>query len=299
MLYSISDLEKLSGIQAHTIRIWEQRYHALKPLRSAGNTRYYEDSELKRLLNIVTLCESGLKISKICALTDEEMRAYIEKDIQAVSVDNKKFEPYVSRILNHGLAYDEVIVNRLLSKCIEHYGLTVTYKDVIYPLLVRLGLFWQKDSVCPAQEHFLSNLIRQKLFAAIDALPAPVNPQATWLLFLPEDEGHEIGLVYANYVLRNAGVKVIYLGSHVPLSSLKETVKDNKVDYLLFFMIHARLAADAQKYINSLSEQFPDLHLHLSGSPKLISDLKLPEKINWFKSIEALENFIHPIDLTT
>ena len=291
MQYSISDLEKLSGIHAHTIRIWEQRYNALKPSRTAGNTRYYDDTEMKRLLNIVSLSESGLKISQICALSDQEMQVYIEKEITALSSDNKQFEPYISQLLHYGLAYDEVTIDKLLSKCIAHYGLKTTYQNIIYPLLVRLGLFWQKDSISPAQEHFMSNLIRQKLFTAIDVLPMPINPQSTWLLFLPEDEGHDIGLLYAKFALKEAGEKVIYLGSHVPMTSLVQAVSENTVDHLLFFMLSTRLTTDAQHYIDNLADQFLDLQIHLSGSHKLISDLKIPERINWLDSIEAFENF--------
>jgi len=298
MQYSISDLEKLSGIQAHTIRIWEQRYQALKPSRTAGNTRYYDDTEMKRLLNIVSLSETGLKISQICALSDEEMQVYIEKEIEALSTETKEFEPYISQLLHYGLSYDEMMIDQLFSKCISHYGLKVAYQNIIYPLLFRLGLFWQKDSICPAQEHFMSNLIRQKLFTAIDVLPMPKNPQSTWLLFLPEDEGHDIGLLYAKFALKEAGEKVIYLGSHVPMPSLIQAVNENTVDHLLFFLLHTRLTTDAQNYIDLLTEQFPYLQIHLSGSHKLISDLKMPEGMNWFDSMETFENFIHPNELT-
>ncbi|MET3114352.1 DNA-binding transcriptional MerR regulator/methylmalonyl-CoA mutase cobalamin-binding subunit [Pedobacter sp. CG_S7] len=294
MLYSISDLEKLSGIQAHTIRIWEQRYQALQPLRSAGNTRHYEDSQLKRLLNIVSLSESGLKISQICALSDEDMKGLIQKDIEVTSAITEQFEPHISQLIISGLAYDEVAIDQLLSNCIKQYGLADTYKKIIYPLLLRLGLLWQKDSICPAQEHFLSSLIRQKLFAAIDTLPPAINAKATWLLFLPEGEEHDIGLLFAKYLLRNFGEKVIYLGSHVPMSSLIGALKENKVDHLLFFMTQARLTTDAQKYLNSLAEQFPTIQIHLSGSSKLITDLNMPKQVTWFKNIETLESFIHP-----
>jgi len=162
-----------------------------------------------------------------------------------------------------------------------------------------LGLLWQKDSICPAQEHFLSNLIRQKLFAATDALPPATKPRKTWLLFLPEDEGHDISLLYAKFVLRNAGEKVIYLGSHVPISSLIEAMEANKVDHLLLFMVQLRLTANAQRYINDLAQQFPDHQIHLSGSTKLITELEMPKKVNWLKSIEALESSTHPIEIST
>ncbi|WP_432712044.1 MerR family transcriptional regulator [Pedobacter sp.] len=299
MHYSISDLEKLSGVQAHTIRIWEQRYDALKPLRSAGNTRHYEDNQLKRLLNIVSLKESGMRIAQICALSTEQMNAFIQKEMDANSAEHLKFEPFISQLLVFGLAYNDEKVDSLLSTCMESFGVDLTYQNIIYPLLVRLGLLWQKTSICPAQEHFMSNLIRQKLFAAINVLPMPMATAKTWLLFLPEDEGHDIGLLYAKYVLKNNGEKVIYLGSYLPMSSLIEAMQDNRVDHLLFFMVHSRLPSEAQHYIKELTKYFPDTEILLSGNPKLIGDLALPKTVNWFKDIESLENFIHAYQSTS
>lgn len=295
MHYSISDLEKLSGIQSHTIRIWEQRYHALTPLRSAGNTRYYDDAQLKKLLNIVSLNQSGLKISQICALSEEEIKNLIEKDIASTTAEQEEFEQYISQLLIYGIAYDEYGFDQLLTKCIQVHEIPTTYKSVIYPLLVRLGLMWQKDSICPAQEHFLSNLIRQKLYAAIDNLPAAIKTKPTWLLFLPEDEGHDIGLLFSKYVLRKAGQKVIYLGSHVPLTSLKEAMNNNKINHLLLFMVHTRHAEDAQNYLNTLTDFDKTIQIHLTGSTKLIQDLILPKNVNWFQNIEALESSINPM----
>ncbi len=293
MLYSISDLEKLSGIQAHTIRIWEQRYNALQPLRSAGNTRHYEDDQLKRLLNIVSLMGSGLKISQICNLSDEEMKGYIQQEIEVRIVETERYEPYISQLIQAGISYQEDAVNVLLQDCISKYSLKVTYEKIMYPALIRLGLLWQKDSICPAQEHFLSSLIRQKLFAVTDNLLPAKKASSTWLLFLPEDEGHDIGLLYAKYILRKAQEKTIYLGSHVPVSSLMDAVKKNKVDHLLFFLIRTRLNSDAQKYVDDLAKQFPESEIHLSGNTELIKELTLPPKMTFFNSIQALENMIN------
>jgi len=294
MKYSISDLEKLSGVQSHTIRIWEQRYQALKPHRSAGNTRYYDDNHLKRLLNLVTLNHSGIKISQACALTDAEINDLIEKAITESAVTTTEFEQYINQLLIHGLAYDEQPFHKLLSGAIAQYGLTTIYEQVLYPILNRAGLMWQQDKICPAQEHFLSNLIRQKLFTAIDGLPAHTN-DTTWLLFLPEDEGHDIGLLFAKYVLRNAGQKVIYLGSHVPLSALATTIKDNQIDHMLLFMTHARLIPDTQDYINQLAHQFKSARIHLAGNSRLLSEVNMPKKVHWFRSIGDLKRYIHPI----
>ncbi|WP_432708366.1 MerR family transcriptional regulator [Pedobacter sp.] len=295
MKYSISDLEKLSGVQSHTIRIWEQRYGALTPHRSAGNTRYYDDEHLRRLLNLVTLNHSGIKISQACALSDTEINTLIQQTIDQSRTSNDEFEHYINQLLIDGLAYNEQSFNKLLSKALIKHSLNTVYEQVIYPLLNRVGMMWQQDKICPAQEHFLSNLIRQKLFTAIDSLPQEEENGDSWLLFLPEDEGHEIGLLFAKYVLLNARQKVIYLGSHVPVSSITQTINDIQIDHLLLFMTHARLVADAQKYIDELANLYKTARIHLAGNKRLLSEIKMPAQVNWFKSIGDLEEYIHPI----
>lgn len=293
MHYSISDLEQLSGIQAHTIRMWEQRYKALVPHRSAGNTRYYDDEHLVKLLNIVSIHQKGLKISKICALSQDAIHNLIEEDIQETISKNQQFEFYITQLLNFGMSYNEADFDNLLSKCINDNSLTETYSSVIYPMLVRLGLMWRKDSICAAQEHFLTNIIRQKICVAINDLPIPSSDKKTWVLFLPQDEEHEIGVLFANYLLRQAGKRVIYLGSRVPLSSVKEVVTHNKVDSLMLFMVQAKLTSEAQKYIDEISVAFKKTKIYLAGSQKLIENIQLPKGIEWLKGINEFEVLIN------
>jgi DNA-binding transcriptional MerR regulator/methylmalonyl-CoA mutase cobalamin-binding subunit len=293
MHYSISDLEQLSGIQAHTIRMWEQRYNALVPHRSAGNTRYYDDEHLVKLLNIVSIHQKGLKISKICALSQDAIHHLIEEDIQETVSKNQQFEFYITQLLNFGMSYNEAAFDNLLSKCINDNTLTETYSSVIYPMLVRLGLMWRKDSICAAQEHFLTNIIRQKICAAINDLPVPSSDKKTWVLFLPQDEEHEIGVLFANYLLRQAGKRVIYLGSRVPLSSVKEVVKLNKVDSLMLFMVQAKLTNEAQKYIDEISVAFKKTKIYLAGSQKLIENIQLPKGIQWLRGINEFEVLVN------
>lgn len=293
MHYSISDLEQLSGIQAHTIRMWEQRYNALEPHRSAGNTRYYDDEHLVKLLNIVSIHQKGLKISKICALSQDAIHNLIEEDIQETVSKNQQFEFYITQLLNFGMSYNEAAFDNLLSKCINDNTLTETYSSVIFPMLVRLGLMWRKDSICAAQEHFLTNIIRQKICAAINDLPVPSSDKKTWVLFLPQDEEHEIGVLFANYLLRQAGKRVIYLGSRVPLSSVKEVVKLNKVDSLMLFMVQAKLTNEAQKYIDEISVAFKKTKIYLAGSQKLIENIQLPKGIQWLRGINEFEVLVN------
>lgn len=292
MQYSISDLEQISGIQAHTIRVWEQRYQALVPHRSAGNTRFYDNEHLNRLLNIVSIHQKGLKISKICALSQDEINQLIENDIQDTVSKNQQFEFYIVQLLNFGIAYNEENFDKLLMKCINENGLTATYSAVIYPLLVRLGLMYTKDSICVAQEHFISHIIRQKISAAINDLPAITVNEPAWLLFLPEDEEHEIGILFANYLLRKAGKRVIYLGSRVPLSAVKEVVKLNDIAHLMFFMVQTKLTTKAQVYVDSLYLLFKKHKIHFAGNRNIAQTLNLPRNIKWLSGIEDFETLI-------
>lgn len=293
MQYSISDLEQLSGVHAHTIRMWEQRYNALVPHRSAGNTRYYDDEHLVKLLNIVSIHQKGLKISKICALSQDAIHNLIEEDIQETVSKNQQFEFYITQLLNFGMSYNEAAFDNLLSKCINDNTLTETYSSVIYPMLVRLGLMWRKDSICAAQEHFLTNIIRQKICAAINDLPIPSSDKKTWVLFLPQDEEHEIGLLFAHYLLRQAGNSVIYLGSSVPLASLKEVILTCKPAYLMLFMAQKKIVKEVQKYIDEISATFENKNIYLAGSQKLIENIKLPKGMQWLKNINEFENLLN------
>jgi DNA-binding transcriptional MerR regulator len=291
MTYSISDLEQLSGIHSHTIRIWEQRYNALSPMRSQGNTRLYDDKQLRKLLNIVSLNKSGLKISKICSLSDEAIDELLDQQLSYRS-DDEQAEYYISQLIRHGLAFDELSFNDLIDEGIDKLGLSECYRKMMYPLLVRLGLMWRKDDICPAHEHFLSNIIRQKIFSHINSLPLTRSSRGTWLLFLPEDEDHDIGLLFANYMLRMHHHQVIFLGSKVPLDSIERVFSTLNVDHVLLFMVKSRLTSAAQKYIDQLSEIFSSAKIHLAGNSQVIDKLNNIDHINWFKTLDEFEKSI-------
>lgn len=297
MKFSISDLEQLSGVPSHTIRIWERRYHALEPMRSAGNTRFYDNDQLRKLLNIVSLNQSGLKISQVCSLSETEIDQLLKKEIDQTISAVAQYEYYISQLLKFGLAYNELKFDEIINLCIVQHGIKTTYQSVIYPLLMRIGLMWRMDHICPAQEHFVSAIIKQKLMVAISQIPLKTQTKSTWLLFLPEDEEHDIGLLFANYVLRQAGHKVIYLGSRVPFGSVQDAMLNNNISNILLFMVRLRPTVEADHYLNSLSKTFATTQIHLAGNSKLIDNLQLANNINWFKSIAALElaikNLLH------
>ncbi|WP_372638618.1 MerR family transcriptional regulator [Fodinibius sp.] len=286
--FSISQISQFSGIKPHTIRMWEQRYGALKPNRSEGNTRYYSNAQLRRLLNIVSLKNAGYKLGELGAMPDEKLNELVLKK-QEKTTNDQTDEYFISQLIAAGMSYDELYFEKVFSHCLLRYGLTDAYSRVMYPVMVRLGLMWTSDRLPPVQEHFLSNLLRQKLLTAIDSLP-PAKPETNkWLLFLPENEFHELGLLFAHYLIRRSGQKAIYLGANVPLQLLKEAVVDTESDRLLFFLVHNDLPENSREYLDQLKDNFPDNKIYLSGNRELISQLDTGKSIIWLQSVEHLE----------
>lgn len=293
MSYSISDLEQLSGISVHNIRVWERRYNALQPSRTNGNTRFYNDDQLKRLLNIAGLYYSGHKISKVCSLNKEQMAGVLQKQIDTTVSKENYFEYYISQIINNGIEYKEYEINQLIQQCSDQFGLLDTYKFVIYPLLVRLGLMWRQDSLCPSQEHFLSSIFRQRLFCSINDCPKALADAEKWLLFLPENEDHDIGLLLASYLLRMAGKQVVYLGPKVPLFALKNTVNATAPSNLLLFMTRSGSVNDAQDYISELSREFYGKNIYISGNPRVLAEVNFPGGSYCLKTLSDFEGIIN------
>ncbi|MGI8892748.1 MAG: MerR family transcriptional regulator [Bacteroidia bacterium] len=289
--FSISQLQQFSGIKSHTIRIWEQRYKALTPSRSKGNTRFYDNGQLRRLLNIVSLMNTDYKLSELCTMPDEKLFTILrELQLKNLSPDSQS-EFYISQLIAAGLSFDEEYFKTILSGVIENAGIKEAYIHVIYPMIERVGLMWANNSIPPAQEHFMSNLIRQKFSAATEALPAPTKKE-TWVLFLHENEYHEIGLLLSNYLIKEAGMKVIYLGANVPTETVINTVDYLSVDNLLFFLVHHDIPSDIQNFISELSKQFYKQKLFLSGDEKLIEQLIMPVNFSWLKNVDQLVNFL-------
>lgn len=293
--YSISDLQQLSGIKAHTIRIWEQRYNALQPGRSEGNTRFYDDTQLRRLLNIVSLSESGMKVSEVCSLTDIKLSELIEEKFIQNTVQSTPQEYFISQLIIAGMDFNEAAFEKNFSASILRFGMLETYSKILQPMLVRVGLMWNKDSINAAQEHFISNLIRQKLFAAIDGLPQSTQQNDTWLLFLPANELHEIGILFVNYYLRSFGKKVIYLGENVPMESLRSTMKNLNIQNLYFFLIHPMTDTDSETLIKNVRSTDKKARIFISGNSKILEKFILPEKTFWINDLDTLKNRILPV----
>ena len=288
-LFSISQLQQFSGIKAHTIRMWEQRYNALKPDRSEGNTRYYDNIQLKRLLNIVSLMSAGFKVSDLCILPDEKLFTLLDEHLKDPLPQDETASYFISQLLAAGTAFDETHFEKIFSSCALRLGIRNTYTRVIYPMLTRIGMMWLTDKISPASEHFISNFIRQKRFVAIDSLPPPKSTGKTWMLFLPENEFHEMGLLLSHYLIRQSGDKVIYLGSNVPLDTLMLIKSQVNPAHLLLFFVHQNDPEELQKYLTGLKKNFNHAKIHISGSEKLPGLIKNGNQFNWIHSVEDLE----------
>lgn len=288
--FLISQVARFSGVKPHTIRTWEKRYNVVEPDRSEGNTRYYNNSQLRRLLNIASLKDTGYKVSELCVMPDEELFRLVGEQAE-ISIDEPE-EYFVSQLVSAGIKYDESYFDKMFSHCVLRYGLKKTYTKVVYPMLERLGLMWTSNQLPPAHEHFISNMVRQKLLTAIDSLPPAKSISDTWLLFLPENEFHEIGLLFAHYLIRYSRQKVIYLGGNVPLQSISAAVKDIKPANLLLFLVHYDLPENTEAYLNELNKRFSKQKIYISGNQKLIDQLKCGRKINWLKHVNDLERLL-------
>lgn len=286
-ILSISQLAQFSGIKPHTIRIWEQRYQALAPGRTEGNTRTYSDLDLKRLLNIVSLMDSDRKVSKLCSMSDEVLCSMVE-DLYALE-SQVKANPFVSQLIAAGMEFDERSFQKILSHCLLRLGVEETYRNVIYPLLDRVGLMWSADLLPPAHQQFMCNLIRQKMLTAIDALPFAKKDSKKWLLFLPEDEFHEMGLLFAHYLLRKSGQEVVYLGASVPLRTLDVAIATVQPDCLLLFFVHYDIPANIGSYLSEIKKACPAGRIFVSGNAKLIEQVSLADPIKWLRNIEDME----------
>jgi DNA-binding transcriptional MerR regulator len=275
--FSIKDLEKLSGIKAHTLRIWEQRYGILKPERTDTNIRWYCNDKLKHLLNVTFLYEHGYKISKIALLQPSEV---IEEVNRIVDKESTVCDQVRGLVLSM-VELEEQRFERIISNNILKHGFSYTIEKIVYPFLSKIGVMWQTGSINPAQEHFISNLIRQKLIVAIDSLKIPENSEAQkFVLFLPDGELHELSLLYFNYLLRSKGHSVIYLGQSVPLDDLRKVVEIRQPDQLVSVFTH--IIEDVSVFIDSLSSTFPKTSLLLSGCQLKDLQHSLPGNVKVF-----------------
>src|SRR6056297_2345134 len=279
--YSIRELEKLTGIKAHTIRIWEKRYKIIKPERTNTNIRYYCDDDLKKLLNIAILNRQGYRISDIAKMKNSE----ISEKVMGFTYSSSDVESQIEKMVIAMVDLDEANFDKIISNAIMHDGFEQTIIKLIFPFFEKIGVLWQTGSINPAQEHFVSNLFRQKIMVAIDNLMIPDKKNAKkFILFLPENEFHELGLLFYNYLIKKAGQSVIYLGSSVPFNDLVETNKLIQADYLFTSITTCLTGEKLDQYVRDLASTFPKQDIFIAGMKIFETEMTLPSNVERISS---------------
>lgn len=291
MDYTIKYLETISGIKAHTIRIWEKRYKMLKPKRTSTNIRYYDDLHLKKLLNIATLLDHGYKISKLSKLSDKEVAEEIKKCMDRVADGHDLSAFLVNELIISSLNFDKVHFEKTFSTGILKLGFHKAIEYVLFPTLKKIGVLWQSEEINPAQEHFFSSMVKQKLFSAIDAIQEPEQSSRKCVLYLPEDEDHEIGLLYFNYLLLKGGIKTIYLGTRMPIQNILESEKLIKPTHIIFFIIKLLPLDEVDQYIKTVAKLFPQVKILLCGNPEYYRSLKFPSNVTYLPNPEEAKKY--------
>lgn len=291
MSFTIKELEALSGIKAHTIRIWEQRYHFLKPSRTQTNIRRYSNDELKTLLSVALLNKYGYKISRIDAMSHEER----VQAVLSLSQQEASNERLVNRMIGYMIDMKNIEFEKLLNDYIREHGIEKAITEIIFYFLEKVGILWHTNHIVPVQEHIVSNIVRQKILSAIDDLPLVHKQEPVFLLFLPEDEYHEMGLLFVYYLLRKRKLPVIYLGSNVPVKDVQFLFEHKVPDYLYLHLTSFPRRHDLPKYLSGLSQKFSKTKILLSGSA--IQDYKKPlaSNITRFQSLLEVTSFIKSV----
>lgn len=279
--YSMAEIATLTGIKAHTLRKWESRYDFIIPNRTDTNIRYYSDSQLRKLLNISILVRNGNRISKIDKLTDTE----INEQVSNILIDSNQSDEINALIISM-IKMDELAFDEIIDRNVDSKGLLKTVIEVIYPFLNQIGVLWTTHKAMPAQEHFISNLIRQKIFASIEELPLAKRDAPKIVLFLLEDEDHEIGLLLANYIAREMGWRVYYLGTKVPLENIEKVIEIVKPQLLLSLFILNR-----PKWVKSQIDLLTSktaIPLAISGNNNNFSEIDIPTQVNCLKNPQEM-----------
>ena len=251
--FSIKDLENLTGIKAHTIRIWEKRYNVLEPLRTDTNIRYYDLKGLQKILNITLLHDYGYKISKISKLSPEKIPVLVSEIISNKSAKNHAISSFKMAMMN----FDQKLFLNTYNNLLSEKSFREVFFEVFIPLMEEIGFLWQVETISPAHEHFISYLIKLKIWVNTEKIQnnVPTKDDKIFVLYLPSDEVHELGLMYLNYEIILSGYKSIYLGESVPVDSLKDLKKYfNNIVYVCYTTVEPNKEF-LDSYLDEVKEQ--------------------------------------------
>ena len=261
--YTLNELEKLTGILAATIRVWERRYNIMKPKRTDTNRRWYDDDDLRRLINISVIYHSGIKISKIAKYSESEL----EEKVEFLTRDSVSSDVHINSLIVAMLSFNGNAVNEILLRSIINCGFEETFSNVVFPFLRRVGIMWHTGSVNTGAEHFITNIFRGRLISAIDSLPPANDPKRKRvIMYLPDNELHEMGLLFYLYLIRKLGHEVLYLGQATPFLALTEVNEKWHSDILVTGVLSNLSISEPQEYLNNLSSTFKSQKILVSGS---------------------------------
>ncbi|HET7897130.1 MAG TPA: MerR family transcriptional regulator [Flavisolibacter sp.] len=291
MSFTIKELESLSGIKAHTIRIWEQRYQFLKPARTTTNIRRYNNEELKTLLTVALLNKYGYKISRIDEMQPEQ-RTEAALQLQIPDAQN---EYVINELIGCMVDLRSVEFEKLLNRQIAEKGIEETITGIVFWFLERVGILWQTNRLRPVQEHVVSAIIRQKIIHAIENLPFPEREAPLFTLFLPEGEHHELGLLYVYYLLRKHGLPSIFLGANVPLKDIAYFAEVKRPNFLYFHITSYPNLAKFNRLMQQLQQAANGATLVLSGYMAQLYRKAPSENLVLLQSLSAVQSYIQAI----
>ncbi|MEI9806575.1 MAG: MerR family transcriptional regulator [Bacteroidota bacterium] len=288
--FTIKDLENISGIKAHTIRIWEQRYGFLKPQRSHTNIRYYCNDELKTILNIALLNKHGFKISQIDKMQPQEICSKIMELRTSEAIHDR----VVNNLIKEMIDLDIYGFECTLNDYIQSQGIEESVKEIIFPFLERIGILWQTGHIMPAQEHFVTNIIRQKLIVAIDRVTVRGDGKSC-LLFLPEGEHHELGLLFLHYMLKTRGARIIYLGANVPMHDVESIIHTLKPEMAFIHLTGTCPNFNFDRLLKFLHEKAGQVSTIISGYPTHCYHKPVPATIHFKKNFSEMMGYLSSI----
>ncbi|RYY40096.1 MAG: MerR family transcriptional regulator [Chitinophagaceae bacterium] len=291
MGFTIKELETLTGIKAHTIRIWEQRYRFLRPSRTSTNIRTYNNEELKTLLTVALLNKYGYKISRIDGM-DAEQR---HREVLQLGYDDANQEHLVNELIGCMIDLEATGFTRHIDRYLQRHGLEQTITGLVFRFLEKTGILWQTGRVNPAHEHVVSNIIRQKIIAAIEGLPLADGGSPLLLLLLPEGEFHELGLLYVSYLLRRRGLPVLYIGANTPLKDTLYVANFKKPAFIYMHLTAVHHKPHFQRFLQGLATGAPDVKVLLSGYVALDQPKAVGENIVLLQSLSAVHTYISEI----
>jgi DNA-binding transcriptional MerR regulator len=288
--YSIDQFSRITGITKFVLRTWENRYAYLKANRSETNIRIYTDDMIIRALNTNYLLENGYKISKISKMSEIELIKIID-EIKVKQIEGKE-DYYINQIIISTLEFSTSKFNKVFEEGVLDFGILDFYKKVILTTLDRIGILWLTNRIAPSQEHFLSENIKQKLIVASDIYFKKENKKETWLLFLPENEFHEIGLLFARFLLVKNGFNVIYLGSNLPYESLNQVDEKIKIDNTLMFSVSKSSIININSTIEYLESNFQSANKYIISTEITAKMITKKSNINILNDVNSFVNII-------